>query len=165
MQHFALAGEIQAGIFAEVSLPGDIRANLDEAVGGWRDYTSSLSKLLGEINDFARGVMLRKYGGVPPTFEQFHTSKRTDPEKPTREDVLKLDALFDEFWDLHEKGFSGGEWESRLNDATNKAAEHVYRQQKRLELISNIISAVYISLFVLGSVLSIIAAIGRVTSG
>lgn len=165
MQDFALAGKIQAGIFDEVDLPKDTRENLNKAVNGWQNYTSTLSIKLGEINDFARDVMLLKYGGKPRSFEQLRQSNQTNSETPSQEDILKLDKLFDEFWDLHRNGFNGGEWESRLNNATNKAAAYVYHQQKEMELVSKIISIAYLTLFVLGSILSIIAAINRGKSG
>ena len=54
MQDFSLAAEIRAGIFERINLPDDIQSELDQSVREWRDYTISLSRQLGKINNFAQ---------------------------------------------------------------------------------------------------------------
>jgi hypothetical protein len=161
MQDFRLAAEIRAGIFDGIDLPDDIQNGLNQAVSEWSDYTSSLSKQLGVINEFVQSVMLRRFGGRPPTFEEFRALQDTE-DKPAREDTEKLDALFAEFWETFQaKGSTLSEWDQEITTATNRAALFVGKRQRQLHLVSRMISITYIGLFLIGSVVSVIAAIKR----
>jgi hypothetical protein len=102
MQDLRLAAEIRVGTFDGIDLPDDIRYDLDLAVKEWKAYTSSLSEQLGAIQQLIQGVQLRKFGGKAPTFEEFQALKNRE-DKPTREDIEKLDALFAKFWETFRK--------------------------------------------------------------
>jgi hypothetical protein len=159
MQDFSLAAAIRAGVFEGIDLPDEIKLDLDRAVKEWRDYSNSLNIQLERINGHLQSVVLRKFGGRRPSLEEFETLKYVK-DRPSREDIDALDALFAEFWKIFEhKGEMLNSWDNRITTAANRAALYVGQRQKRLRLYSGFISAAYIGLFLIGSIVSIIAAI------